>query len=150
MSSLLVVEACARGAAASQEVTIGDVARVADVAPSTASRLVDRAQSTGLLRVPSTLDARRTALILTAAGAGLQARSIRARLAWLAYRLDELFRLSLEGRRGRGLSLERRRGRGPGGGQPIASTGGVVCQRVCHSMAFTVIQHRSPPTGLPR
>ena len=140
MSSLLVVEACARGAAASQEVTIGDVARVADVAPSTASRLVDRAQSTGLLRVPSTLDARRTALILTAAGAGLQARSIRARLAWLADRLDELFR----------LRLERRRGRGPGGGQPIASTGGVVCQRVCHSMAFTVIQHRTPPTGLPR
>ncbi|WP_324277240.1 MarR family winged helix-turn-helix transcriptional regulator [Blastococcus brunescens] len=90
MSSLLVVEACARGAHAGREVAIGDVARMADVTPSTASRLVDRAESKGLLiRAPSSVDARRTALHLTPEGAALQARSTRARVAWLSDRLAE-------------------------------------------------------------
>lgn len=90
MSSLLVVEACARGHSAGREVTIGDVARLADVTPSTASRLVDRAQAAGLLaRNTSQSDGRRTALSLTAAGAALQARSIQARLEWLAERLAD-------------------------------------------------------------
>ena len=77
MSSLLVVEACARGAAEHREVSIGDVAHLADVTASTASRLVDRAESAGLLtRTPSTLSARRTALHLTPAGTALRERAV--------------------------------------------------------------------------
>ena len=83
MSSVLVVEACAR-AAVSAETTVGDVAAFLDVEPSTASRLVDRAARAGLVvRTPSTVDARRAALRLTDAGRGLRARAVAARLAWL-------------------------------------------------------------------
>lgn len=90
MSCLLVVEACARGVRAGREVTIGDVARLADVTPSTASRLVDRAQAAGLLtRTASRVDSRRTALYLTSAGAALQARANQARLDWLSERLAD-------------------------------------------------------------
>ena len=82
MSSLLVVEACARTGGA--EVTIGDVAQFADVTHSTASRLVDRAERAGLVRrVPSARNARRTAVTLTRQGAGLRARALHARTAWL-------------------------------------------------------------------
>ncbi len=89
LSSLLVVEACARRAARGAETSVGDVARLADVEPSTASRLVDRAQQAGLVaRRPSAASARRTALELTEAGAALRERAVRARLRWLAGRLD--------------------------------------------------------------
>ena len=84
MSSILVVEACARGAARGSEVTVGDVAQFADVTPSTASRLVDRAvRANLLLRSPSHRDARRTVLQLTAAGRDLQRAARSARLGWL-------------------------------------------------------------------
>ncbi|WP_165865593.1 MarR family winged helix-turn-helix transcriptional regulator [Vallicoccus soli] len=84
MSSLLVVEACARGAQRGAEVAVVDVAELADVAPSTASRLVDRAAAAGLLeRRPSAVDPRRTALVLTERGWGLRERAVRARTGWL-------------------------------------------------------------------
>jgi DNA-binding MarR family transcriptional regulator len=85
MSSLLVVEACARGSAAGGEVSVADVAILADVAPSTASRLVDRAANAGLVnRGTSLVDPRRTALSLTERGTTLQARAHNARTTWLA------------------------------------------------------------------
>ncbi len=90
MSSLLVVEACARGAAEGREVAVGDVARLADVTASTASRLVDRAEAAGLLRrAPSAVSARRTALELTPAGSALRERAVAARLSWLAGQLED-------------------------------------------------------------
>lgn len=85
MSSVLVVEACARGAAGGSQVSVGDVAQFADVDPSTASRLVDRAERAGLVnRSTSVSDARRSTLQLTSAGAALRERSVRARLHWLS------------------------------------------------------------------
>ena len=50
MSSVLVVEACARAGSHATEVTVGDVAAFLDVEPSTASRMVDRAEAAGLVR----------------------------------------------------------------------------------------------------
>ncbi len=89
MSSLLVVEACARRGAGA-EVAIGDVAEFADVAHSTASRLVDRAEQAGLVaRRPSVADSRRTAVTLTEQGRALQVRAHRARTAWLAGRVRD-------------------------------------------------------------
>ncbi len=86
MSSVLVVEACARaGSTSVVEVTVGDVAAFLDVEPSTASRLVERAVTAGLVRrTPSTASARRTALDLTEAGRALRARATAARLDWLS------------------------------------------------------------------
>ena len=82
MSSVLVVEACARTRAT--ETSVGDVAVFLDVEPSTASRLVDRAARTGLVRrTASTVDARRSALVLTDAGRALRTRAVAARLGWL-------------------------------------------------------------------
>jgi DNA-binding MarR family transcriptional regulator len=90
MSSLLVVEACARGAAAGLEVSVADVASLADVAPSTASRLVDRAACAGLVgRGTSRVDPRRTALSLTQRGISLQARAYTARATWLVGQLHD-------------------------------------------------------------
>lgn len=90
MSSLLVVEACARGADLHREVTVGDVADLADVTASTASRLVDRAEAAGLLnRTPSAVNARRTALVLTPSGTALRRRAVAARTAWLADQVRE-------------------------------------------------------------
>ena len=85
MSSVLVVEACARGAALGNEVSVGDVAHFADVTSSTASRLVDRAVRADLvLRSPSARDARRSVVQLTASGRALQRRAMQARLGWLS------------------------------------------------------------------
>lgn len=82
MSSVLVVEACAR--AAGGETAVGDVAAFLDVEPSTASRLVDRAARAGLVdRAVSEVDARRSSLVLTDAGRALRARAVAARLDWL-------------------------------------------------------------------
>lgn len=82
MSSVLVVEACARAAGA--ETAVGDVAAFLDVEPSTASRLVDRAARAGLVRrTASQVDARRSALVLTADGRALRSRAAAARLGWL-------------------------------------------------------------------
>jgi DNA-binding MarR family transcriptional regulator len=88
MSSLLVIEACAR--ASGPEVTVGDVAAFLDVAPSTASRLVDRAELAGLVsRAPSGVNSRRTAILLTDKGSDLQQRAYRARVRWLAEMLHD-------------------------------------------------------------
>ena len=84
MSSVLVVEACARGATAGAETSVGDVAAFLDVEPSTASRLVDRAARAGLLRrTPAASAARRSALVLTDDGRALRTRATAARLGWL-------------------------------------------------------------------
>jgi DNA-binding MarR family transcriptional regulator len=84
MSSVLVVEACARAESDTAEVTVGDVAAFLDVEPSTASRLVERAATAGLVRrMASTVNGRRAALGLTDAGHALRARATAARLGWL-------------------------------------------------------------------
>jgi DNA-binding MarR family transcriptional regulator len=84
MSSVLVVEACARAQEAGVQASIGDVASFLDVEPSTASRLVDRAARTGLLsRAASEVDGRRSALVLTEAGHTLRAKAVAARRGWL-------------------------------------------------------------------
>lgn len=89
MSTVLVVEACARGAEAGAEVSVGDVATFADVEHSTASRLTDRAVRAGFVaRTPSAHDARRAALVLTADGRALRRRSVTFRTDWLARTLD--------------------------------------------------------------
>jgi DNA-binding MarR family transcriptional regulator len=89
MSTLLVVEACARGADRDLPVSVADVAVFADVAPSTASRLVDRAVTAGFVqRTLPTTGRRRPALTLTAAGVSLHQESLAARLRWLRHQLD--------------------------------------------------------------
>lgn len=88
LSGLLVVEACARRATLGLEANVSDVALLADVTPSTASRLVDAAVQAGLLsRHPSSLSGRRTALVLSSAGAALRERAVEARTGWLAEQL---------------------------------------------------------------
>ncbi|MEO5832315.1 MAG: MarR family winged helix-turn-helix transcriptional regulator [Nakamurella sp.] len=88
LSSLLVVEACARRADDDAEANVSDVAALADVTPSTASRLVDAAEQAGLLsRRPSRHSGRRTALDLTPAGAALRTRAVAARTGWLTEQL---------------------------------------------------------------
>ena len=100
MSSLLVVEACGRGAAVGREVSVADVASLADVVPSTASRLVDRAAGAGLVLGlgdgGGALDPRRTALSLTERGAALQARAHTARTTWLAGQLHDWSTLDVD------------------------------------------------------
>ncbi len=83
MSSVLVVEACAR---AGGPVSVGEVARFADVEHSTASRLVDRAVRAGY--VDRAEGGRRAALELTAAGRDLRERAVARRTAWLTTVLD--------------------------------------------------------------
>lgn len=84
MSGLLVVEGCWRGEERGVPVTVHDIAGFLDVAPSTASRLVDRASATGLVekgRLPGSRT--RVGLRLTTKGRDLRARAFAARLAWL-------------------------------------------------------------------
>jgi len=83
MSSVLVVEACARG---DGPVSVGEVARFADVEHSTASRLVDRAVRAGY--VERTTDGRRAVLELTTTGRELRERAVEFRTAWLTSVLD--------------------------------------------------------------
>jgi DNA-binding MarR family transcriptional regulator len=85
MSSVLVVEACARAAAEDRRATVGDIADFADVEHSTASRLIDRAVRAGLVtRARSAEDARRTIVQLTEAGQALQREAAAFRITWLA------------------------------------------------------------------
>ena len=89
LASLLVVEACARKVAARAEANVSDVAFLADVTSSTATRLVDTAVRAGLLqRERSAYSGRRTALVLTPAGQQLRTRAVDARRAWLSGQLD--------------------------------------------------------------
>jgi len=86
MSSVLVVEACARGR---DEVGVGDVGQFLDVDPSTASRLVDRAVRSGLVeRRSSRADGRRVTLALTASGQALLVRATDFRRQWLSTVLE--------------------------------------------------------------
>lgn len=84
MSSILVVEACARGAAAGEDTTIRGIAAFTDTEHSTASRLVDRAAKAGLVRrEASPADARRTRVVLTESGRSTRERATAFRLTWL-------------------------------------------------------------------
>ena len=90
LSSLLVVEACARKVAERAEANVSDVAFLADVTSSTATRLVDAAVSAGFLqRQPSAYSGRRTALVLTPAGQALRRRAVEARRTWLSEQLAQ-------------------------------------------------------------
>lgn len=89
LSSLLVVETCVRCEERDQEANVSHVAFLADVTPSTASRLVDTAERAGLLvRASSRHSARQTALQLTDAGRALRARAVAYRQGWLTDQLQ--------------------------------------------------------------
>jgi DNA-binding MarR family transcriptional regulator len=77
LSTVLVVEVLARGADADSPAPgVAEVAQRLDVAPSTASRLVDRAVAAGKVqRRTSAGDARRAELHLTEQGEALHARA---------------------------------------------------------------------------
>ena len=83
LSTVLVADAVDRGRRASATVGVGDVATLLDVAPSTASRLVDRAVAAGMVDRRAAPDARRCTLTLTAEGHDLVRRAA-------AYRSDHL------------------------------------------------------------
>ncbi len=97
MSTVLVVDAVEQATSAGQPTTVGDVAKRLLVAPSTASRLVERASETGMVtRERSAEDSRRATLALTGEGHALAARAReyrRTRLAgalgsWSAQRVE--------------------------------------------------------------
>lgn len=89
MSTVLVVEAVQR-VSAEGEVSVSDVASRLAVEASTASRLVERAVAAGMVRRrPSSSDARRVSLVLTADGEGLAARAVAFRTGFLRSVLDE-------------------------------------------------------------
>ncbi len=84
MSTVLVVDAVEQLSAAGATATVGAVADRLSVAPSTASRLIERAVATGMIeRGRAANDARRVALALTDAGGALAARA-------RSYRRDRL------------------------------------------------------------
>ena len=83
LSTVLVADAVDRGRRASGTAGVGDVATLLDVAPSTASRLVDRAVAVGMVERGPAPDARRCTLTLTDAGHDLVRRAT-------AYRSDHL------------------------------------------------------------
>ncbi|WP_433781425.1 MarR family winged helix-turn-helix transcriptional regulator [Actinomycetospora sp. CA-101289] len=88
LSTVLVVEACARG---SEEATttVADVATFAGVAPSTASRFVTRAVEAGMVtREQQATDGRRAAVGLTDAGRALHGRGLAVRLERLRSTLE--------------------------------------------------------------
>ena len=90
LSTLLVLEAVLEGPVHPDgEIWVGLVAQRLDVRPSTASRLVDRAVAAGVLaRQPSTINGRRTSLVLTAPGSALANRAREFRAARLDALLD--------------------------------------------------------------
>ena len=85
LSTVLVVETCARAADAGREATVADVAAFAGVAPSTGSRFVRRAAEAGMVeRAAAPGDARRAAVRLTDEGRALHARAREFRMQRLA------------------------------------------------------------------
>ncbi len=101
MSTVLVVDAVEQLAAGGEPATVGRIADRLSVAPSTASRLVERASAAGMVeRARATEDSRRVVLALTDAGHQLAARAHdyrRARLAeilapWTATRVERFAR----------------------------------------------------------
>lgn len=88
LSTVLVVEACARGEAAAPT-AVADVGLFAGVAPSTASRFVRRAVEAGMVtREAGSGDARRAAVELTDAGRALYERARAFRLQRLQSTLE--------------------------------------------------------------
>jgi DNA-binding MarR family transcriptional regulator len=84
LSTIWIVDALERRAHL-PETTVADLAGALDVAHSTASRLVDRAETTGAVtRKPSASDSRRTAVALTPTGRTLAQAARRARTGYLA------------------------------------------------------------------
>jgi DNA-binding MarR family transcriptional regulator len=84
MSTIWVVDALDR-LPDRPEVSVADLAAAIDVAHSTASRLVDRAQAAGcVFRHSSATDARRTAVALTPTGRTLAEAARTARTTYLA------------------------------------------------------------------
>lgn len=82
LSTVLICRELA--ASATAEVSVTDIASGLDVAPSTASRLVDHAEQSGAVqRVPSAHDSRRTAVTLTPAGQQLHDVATRFRVSYL-------------------------------------------------------------------
>ena len=85
MSTVLVVDAVEQLAASGEPATVGGIADRLSVAPSTASRLVERASAAGMVaRHRPTEDSRRVVLALTDAGQALAARARDYRRARLA------------------------------------------------------------------
>jgi DNA-binding MarR family transcriptional regulator len=84
MSTIWIVDALDR-LADHPEVSVADLATAIDVAHSTASRLVDRAEAAGAVsRHPSATDSRRTAVALTPIGRTLATVARQARTSYLA------------------------------------------------------------------
>lgn len=82
LSTVLVVDAVVRGAC---PVSVGDVAAHLDVAPSTASRLVDRAVASGMVaRTADPADSRRSVLQATTAGLAVHEEAAAFRTGYLA------------------------------------------------------------------
>ncbi len=97
MSTVLVVDAVEQLAMSGEPATVGGIADRLSVAPSTASRLVERASAAGMVaRHRSAEDSRRVVIALTDTGQALAARARdyrRARLAdaltpWSAARVE--------------------------------------------------------------
>ena len=85
VSTMLVVDTLARHTHSRQGLSVAEVAESLRVTPSTASRLVERADIAGMVtRAPSTVDPRRAALTLTPAGRALHRRAVTFRTARLA------------------------------------------------------------------
>lgn len=91
LSTVLVVDALARQPGLQPGTSgVAEVAARLDVAPSTASRLVERAVAAGMVeRRTSAADARRAELHLTDAGHELHERARRFRAGYLARVLDD-------------------------------------------------------------
>jgi DNA-binding MarR family transcriptional regulator len=106
LSTLLVLEAVLEGPVHPDgEIWVGLVAERLDVRPSTASRLVDRAVAAGVLvRRLSSINGRRTSLVLTAPGRSLANRAREFRAARLGALLEGW---SAHDRQQLGLLLER-------------------------------------------
>ncbi|WP_159451354.1 MarR family winged helix-turn-helix transcriptional regulator [Demequina sp. NBRC 110054] len=82
MSTVLVIDAVSRQGG---RATVGAVASELRVAPTTATRFVDRAQGAGLVtRATSLEDGRRVEVLLTDAGRELDAQALDFRVARLA------------------------------------------------------------------
>lgn len=76
ISTVLVIEAVEQLSAGGVVAAVGDVADRLSVAPSTASRLIERAEAVGMVeRRRDAHDSRRVALVLTDGGASLAARA---------------------------------------------------------------------------
>ncbi len=85
ISTVLVVDSVEQLSTSGASATVGTVAERLSVAPSTASRLIERAAAAGMVeRVRAAGDSRRVNLLLTEAGGALAARARQYRYSRLA------------------------------------------------------------------